>query len=134
MLLPKKVKHRKWQKGVYKGKANRGTKISFGKYGIKALEIKRITSRQIEATRRTITRQLKKEGKIWIRIFPNKPITSKGTEVPMGAGKGDVDHFVFVVKPGTIMFEIDGVTEELARKALKMAAYKLPVKTKFVKS
>ena len=134
MLLPKKVKHRKWQKGVYKGKANRGTKISFGQYGIKALEIKRITSRQIEATRRTITRQLKKEGKVWIRIFPNKPITFKGTEVPMGGGKGDVDHFVSVVKPGTVMFEIDGVTEELARKALKMAAHKLPLKTKFVKS
>jgi len=134
MLLPKKVKHRKWQKGVYKGKANRGTKVSFGQYGIKALEIKRITSRQIEATRRTITRQLKKEGKVWIRIFPNKPITHKGTEVPMGGGKGDVDHFVAVVKPGTVMFEIDGVTEELARKALKMAAHKLPVKTKFVKA
>jgi len=134
MLLPKKVKHRKWQKGVYKGKANRGTKVSFGQYGIKALEIKRITSRQIEATRRTITRQLKKEGKVWIRIFPNKPITFKGTEVPMGGGKGDVDHFVSVVKPGTVMFEIDGVTEELARKALKMAAHKLPLKTKFVKS
>jgi large subunit ribosomal protein L16 len=134
MLLPKKVKHRKWQKGVYKGKANRGTKVSFGKYGLKALEIKRITSRQIEATRRTITRQLKKEGKIWIRIFPNKPITHKGTEVPMGGGKGDVDHFVSVVKPGTIMFEIDGVSEELAIKAFKMAAHKLPVKTKFVKA
>ncbi|MFA6437421.1 MAG: 50S ribosomal protein L16 [Candidatus Paceibacterota bacterium] len=134
MLLPKKVQHRKWQKGVFKGKATRGNTVDFGQYGLKALEIKRITSRQIEASRRTITRQFKKEGKIWIRIFPDKPITSKGAEVPMGAGKGDVSHFVAMVKPGTIIFEVGGVSEKLAREALIQAAYKLPVRTKFVKA
>lgn len=133
MLLPKKVKHRKWQKGSYKGKAWRGSKISFGKFGLKALEIQRISSRQIEAARRTLTRYLKKEGKIWIRIFPDKPITHKGTEVPMGGGKGDVDHFVAVVKPGTIIFEVDGVDEKKAYEGIKKAAHKLPLKTKFVK-
>ncbi len=133
MLTPKKVKHRKWQKGSYKGRAHRANKISFGKFGLKALEICRISSRQIESARRTITRHLKKEGKIWIRIFPDKPITNKGTEVPMGGGKGDVDHFVAVVKPGTVLFEIDGVSEQLARESLKKASYKLPLKTKFVK-
>jgi len=133
MLSPKKVKHRKWQKGSYKGKAYRANKISFGKFGLKALAICRISSRQIEAARRTITRHLKKEGKIWIRIFPDKPITHKGTEVPMGGGKGDVDHFVAVVKPGTILFEIDGVSEQLAQESLRKASYKLPLKTKFVK-
>ena len=133
MLLPKKVKHRKWQKGSFKGKAHRGTQINFGKFGLKALEIKRISSRQIEAARRALTRYLKKEGKIWIRIFPDKPITHKGTEVPMGGGKGDVDHFVAMVKPGTILFEIDGVEEKLAQEAMKKAAHKLSVKTKFVK-
>jgi large subunit ribosomal protein L16 len=134
MLLPKKVKHRKWQKGVFKGKAQRGNKVSFGQYGLKAMEIKRVTSRQIEAARRTMTRQLKKEGKIWIRIFPDKPITSKGAEVPMGGGKGDVTHFVAMVKPGTVIFEIGGVSEELAQEAFVRAAHKLPVRTKFVKA
>ncbi len=134
MLLPKKVKHRKWHKGSYKGKAQRGNKINFGKYAIKALEIKRVSSRQIEAARRAITRYLKKEGKIWIRIFPDKPITTKGTEVPMGGGKGDVSHFVAVTKPGTIIFEVDGVSEEKAREGLRKASHKLPVKTKFIKT
>jgi large subunit ribosomal protein L16 len=133
MLLPKKVKHRKWQKGTYKGKAQKGNQLSFGKFGLKALDIKRITSRQIEAARRTLTRHLKKEGKSWIRIFPDKPITNKGVEVSMGGGKGDVDHFVAVVKPGRIIFEIDGVEESLAREGLQKASHKLPVKTKFVK-
>jgi len=133
MFLPKKVKHRKWQKGVYKGKARRGNRISFGKFGLMSLGIKRVTSRQLEATRRNLTRYLKKEGKIWIRVFPDKPITSKGVEVPMGGGKGEVDHFVTVVKPGTIIFEIDGVSETIAEEGLKKAAHKLPVKTKFVK-
>jgi len=133
MLLPKKVKHRKWQKGTHRGKACRGNKLSFGQFGLKGLEISRITSRQIEAARRTLTRHLKKEGKIWIRIFPDKPITSKGTEVPMGAGKGDVSHFVAIVKPGTILFEVDGVSEKIAQEGLKKVSYKLPIKTKFVK-
>jgi large subunit ribosomal protein L16 len=134
MFLPKKVKHRKWQKGVYKGKASRGNQISFGKFGLMALEIKRVTSRQLEAARRTLTRYLKKEGKIWIRIFPDKPITSKGVEVPMGGGKGEVDHFVAMVKPGTIIIEIDGMDEITAETGLKKAAHKLPVRTKFVKN
>jgi len=133
MLLPKKVKHRKWQKGTQRGKAYRGNKLSFGRYGLKSLELKRITSRQIEATRRSLTRYFKKEGKLWIRIFPDKPITSKGTEVPMGGGKGDVSHFVAIVKPGTIIFEVDGVSEKKAQEGLRRASYKLPVKTKFVK-
>jgi len=132
MLFPKKVKHRKWQKGRSKGKETRGTELSFGSYGLKSLDARWITSRQIEAARRAITRYVQRGGKIWIRIFPDKPVTKKGTEVPMGGGKGSVDHYVFPVKPGRILFELDGVPEEVAKEALRRAGHKLPVKTKIV--
>jgi len=132
MLLPKKVKHRKWQKGRQKGKATSNNQISFGQFALKSLGTHWITARQIEAARRTITRYLQKGGKIWIRIFPDKPVTAKSSEIPMGSGKGAVDHFVAVVKPGTIIFEIDGVKKEMAREALRRASFKLPVKTKFL--
>ncbi len=133
MLFPKKVKHRKWQKGRAKGTESRGTTLAFGEFGLKSLESRWISSRQIEAARRAILRYLKKGGKLWIRIFPDKPITRKGNEVPMGGGKGDVDHYVFWAKPGRILFEIGQVPEEIAREAFKKASDKLPVKTKFVK-
>lgn len=132
--MPRKVKHRKWRKGRSKGKSSRGTEIVFGSYGLKSLETRWISARQIEAGRRAIIRYLKKGGKLWIRIFPAKPITSKGTEVPMGGGKGSVDHYVFPIKPGRIIFEIEGVKEEVAKEALRRAADKLPIKTKFVKA
>jgi len=134
MLIPKKVKHRKWHKGHGRGKriATRKTTLAFGAYGIKALEEVWMTSRQIEAARRAMTRSIKRGGKIWIRIFPDKPVTAKGSELPMGKGKGAVDHYVAMVRPGTVLFEIDGVTEELARQALTLAAHKLPVKTKLI--
>lgn len=132
ILMPKKVKHRKWFKGRSKGKAQRGNLISFGSFGLKSMGTKWITARQIEAARRAIMRYLKKGGKLWIRIFPDKPVTSKGSEVPMGKGKGAVDHYVVAVKPGMILFEVTGIDEELAKKAFKAASYKLPVKTKFV--
>ena len=133
ILYPKKIKHRKWQKGRSKGIETRGTEVSFGSYGLKALEPKWINSRQIEATRRAILRYLKKGGKLWIRIFPQKPVTSKGVEIPMGGGKGSVSHYVFPVKPGRILFELDGISEDLARRAFRKANDKLPIKTKFVK-
>ena len=132
ILMPKKVKHRKWQKSKSKGIEYRGTELSFGLFGLKSLESCWVTSRQIEAARRAILRYFKKGGKLWIRIFPQKPITKKGTEVPMGGGKGGVDHYVFPVKPGRIIFEIDGIKEELAKEALRKAADKLPIKTKFI--
>jgi len=132
ILYPKKVKHRKWRKGRSKGIETRGTKLSFGSFGLKSIETCWITSRQIEAARRTILRYFKKGGKLWIRIFPDKPVTKKGTEVPMGGGKGNVDHYVFPIKPGRIIFELDGIKEELAREALQKATDKLPIKTKFV--
>ncbi|MDI6603388.1 MAG: 50S ribosomal protein L16 [Patescibacteria group bacterium] len=133
MLYPKKVKHRKWQKGVSKGIETRGTELNFGSFGLKSLGTKWISARQIEASRRVILRYLKKGGKLWIRIFPAKPVTKKGVEVPMGGGKGQVSHYVFPIKPGRIIFELEGVKETVAREALKMAADKLPVKTKFIK-
>lgn len=133
MLLPKKVKHRKWRKGVSKGIENRATELAFGSFGLKSLGTKRISSRQIEAARRAILRYLKKGGKLWIRIFPAKPVTKKGTEVPMGGGKGAVDHYVFPLKPGRIIFELDGIKEEMAKEAFRTATDKLPVKTKFIK-
>lgn len=135
MLFPKKVKHKKWQKGRRKKRETetRGVEISFGSYGLKALTIGYITSRQIEAARRAILRYLKKRGKLWIRIFPQKPITSKGTEIPMGGGKGSVSHYVFPAKIGRIIFELDGISENLAKEAFKKAGEKLPIKTKFVK-
>ena len=132
MLLPKKVKHRKWRKGRSKGNETRATALHFGSYGLKALESKWITSRQIEAARRVIIRYLRKRGKLWIRIFPDKPITFKGTEVPMGGGKGNVDHYVFPIKPGRIIFELEGIKEEMSKEALKNAAAKLPIKTKII--
>ncbi len=134
MLLPRKVKHRKSFKGRrrQKGFATSGTELAFGGFGIKAQDYAWISSRQIEASRRAILKFLKKGGKLWIRIFPDKPVTTKGVEVPMGGGKGGVDHYVFVVKPGRIIFELDGVSEETAKEALKKASDKLPIKTKFI--
>ncbi|MCD6148828.1 50S ribosomal protein L16 [bacterium] len=132
MLFPKKVKYRKWQKGRSKGIESRGTELNFGSFGIKSLETKWISSRQIEAARRVILRYLRKGGKFWIRIFPQKPITRKGVEVPMGGGKGSVEFYAFPVKPGRVIFELDGVSEKTAREALKMASDKLPIKTKFI--
>lgn len=133
ILIPKKVKHRKWRKGRSKGQSSRGTELNFGSFGLKGLETHWISARQIEASRRAIIRYLKKGGKLWIRIFPDKPITRKGTEVPMGGGKGSVDHYVFPIKPGRIIFELDGVKEEVAKEALSKAADKLPIRTKFIK-
>lgn len=134
MLIPKKLKHRKWHKGRrrFKRTASRGFKVSFGSYGLQALNSKWVTSRQIESARRAMSRSILRGGKIWIRIFPNRPVTAKGSEVAMGKGKGPVDHYVSEVKPGTMLFEIDGVTEEAAREAMRLAAHKLPVKTRFV--
>lgn len=132
MLLPKKVKHRKWQKGKSRGLSRRGSNLDFGSFGLKALEARWISSRQIEAARRAMTRHVQRGGKIWIRIFPYKPVTKKGSEVGMGGGKGGVDHFVFPIKPGRIIFEIDGVDKALASEALRLAAHKLPIKTKIV--
>lgn len=134
MLQPKKVKHRKWQKGRSRTKvASRGTELNFGSFGLKAQESAWLTARQIEAARRAITRYVQRGGKIWIRVFPDKPRTTKGVEVPMGGGKGSVDHYVAPVKPGRIIFEMDGVEEKVAREAMRLASYKLPIKTKFVK-
>ncbi len=130
--MPRKVKHRKWHKGRSKGLASRGEELSFGAYGLMSLGTRWISARQIEAARRAIIRYLKKGGKLWVRIFPDKPVTKKGTEVPMGGGKGSVDHYAFPIKPGRIIFELDGVKEEVAREAFKKAADKLPIKTKFI--
>lgn len=132
MLTPKKTKFRKCMKNIRKGKETRGTRIDFGKYALKALSSNRIDSRQIEAARRAMTRYIKRGGKIWIRIFPDQPITKKPNEMRMGGGKAAPDHFIFQVLPGRILFEMDGVTEEVAREALRLAAHKLPVKTKIV--
>ncbi len=134
MLAPKKQKYRKVFRGrsALKGKAYRGSTLSFGEYAIKSLDAGEINSRQIEAARRAITHYCKRGGKIWIRIYPHKPITQKGAETPMGSGKGAVDRYVASIKPGKIIFEMDGVTEEIAREALRRAAHKLPVKCKFI--
>ena len=133
MLAPKKVKHRKWHRGdKIKGKATRMTKLSFGDYGLKSLSTGWVTARQIESARRAITGHVQRGAEVFIRIFPDKPITAKGNEMPMGKGKGAVDHYVAVVKPGTIMFEMSGMDEVTSKKALKLAAYKLSVKTKIV--
>ena len=133
MLIPRKVKHRKHQKSTVRGASKGSLTVDFGEYGLKALESRWVSARQIEAARRAITRYAKRSGKVWIRIFPDKPVTKKGAEVPMGKGKGSVDHFVAVVRRGRVMFEIDGVDEATAREALRLAAHKLPVKTAFVK-
>lgn len=132
MLMPKKVKHRKQMKGRNRGMAQRGSAISFGEFGLKAMESGWITDRQIEAARIAMTRHVKRGGKIWIRMFPDKPITKKPAETRMGSGKGAPDHWVAVIKPGRILYEIEGVSEELAREAMRLAAQKLPLKTKFI--
>jgi large subunit ribosomal protein L16 len=130
--MPKKVKHRRVMKGRMRGKATRGENLDFGDYGLKALEAGWITDRQIEAARIAMTRHVKRGGKIWIRMFPDKPITKKPAETRMGSGKGAPDHWVAVVKPGRVLYEIQGVDIELAKEAFKLAAQKLPIKTKFV--
>jgi large subunit ribosomal protein L16 len=132
MLQPKKTKWRKAHKGRIHGDAKGGTTLNFGSYGLKALEPERITARQIEAARRTITRQMKRQGRVWIRVFPDVPVSRKPAEVRMGSGKGSPEFWVCRVKPGRIMFELDGVTAEVARSALQLAAAKLPIKTKVV--
>jgi len=132
MLMQKKVKYRKQHRGRMRGKAYRGSTVNFGQYGLQALEPGWITDRQIEAARVTMTRKIKRAGRVWIRIFPDKPVTSKPAETRMGKGKGAPDHWVAVVKPGRIMYEMEGVPEELAREAFRLAAHKLPIKTKFV--
>ena len=132
MLSPKRVKYRKTQRGRMTGKAHRGSLVAFGSYGLKALEPKWITNRQIEAARIAINRYLKRDGKVWIRIFPDKPFTKKPLEVRMGSGKGSPEGWVAVVKPGRIMFEVDGVSREAAQEAMRLASQKLPIKTKFV--
>ena len=132
MLMPKKVKFRKQQKGKRRGKAWRGSSLSFGEYGLKVMECGYITDRQIEASRIAMTRFIKRGGKIWLRLFPDKPITKKPAEVRMGSGKGALDHWVAVVKPGKILFEMEGVAPSVAEEAMRLAANKLPLKTKFV--
>lgn len=132
MLQPKRVKHRKQHKGRIRGNAERGATVAFGSFGLKALEPIWITNRQIEAARQAMTRHMKREGNVWIRIFPDKPITAKPAEVRMGKGKGSLEYWAAVVKPGRIMFEAEGVSEQIAREAFALAAQKLPIKTKFV--
>ena len=132
MLMPKRVKYRKKQRGKMKGNAQRGAEISFGTYGLKAMENGWITSRQIEATRIAITRHIKRGGKVWIRIFPDKPVTKKPAETRMGKGKGSPEYWVAVVRPGRILFELEGVSFDVAKEAMRLAAHKLPIKTKFV--
>ena len=132
MLLPKKTKYRKAHKGRIHGNAKGGTILNFGAYGLKAMQPERITSRQIEAARRAITRHIKRQGRVWIRIFPDLPVTQKPTEVRMGKGKGAVEYWACRVKPGRILFELDGVEEELAKRAFELGAAKLPIQTKFI--
>jgi large subunit ribosomal protein L16 len=132
MLMPKRLKWRKQMRGRRKGKASRGVDIQFGDYGLRALEPAWITARQIEATRRTLVRFMKRRGKVWIRIFPDKPVTKRAAETRMGKGKGAVDHWVAVVKPGRIMFEISGLDRDGAKEAFRRASHKLPIKTKFI--
>jgi large subunit ribosomal protein L16 len=132
MLMPKRTKYRKAHRGRNKGRASRGAQVSFGDYGLQALEPSWITSRQIEAARRAIVRHVRRGGKLWIRIFPDKPVTAKPAETRMGSGKGNFDHWVAVVKPGRVLFEITGVEESAAREAFRLASQKLPIRTQFV--
>ena len=132
MLQPKKTKYRKQQKGKIKGNAQRGSQIAFGSFGIKSMDEGFLTSRQIEAARIAVTRYMKREGKVWIRVFPDKPITSKPAEVRMGKGKGALDHWVAVIRPGRVLFEAEGVPYDVAKEALRLAAQKRPLKTKFI--
>ncbi|MCF6097659.1 50S ribosomal protein L16 [Thermovorax subterraneus] len=133
MLMPKRVKYRKQQRGTIKGRATRGTEVTYGEYGLQALEPAWITSSQIEAARIAITRFVKRGGKVWIKIFPDKPVTKKPAETRMGSGKGSPEYWVAVVKPGRILFELAGVPEDVAKEALTLASHKLPIKTKIVK-
>lgn len=133
MLVPKRVKHRKQHRGRLTGKAIRGSSLAFGEFGLQALEPAWITNRQIEAARIAMTRYIKRGGKVWIKIFPDKPVTAKPAETRMGSGKGSPEYWVAVVKPGRILFELSGVDEEIAREAMRLAAHKLPIQTKFVK-
>ncbi|NLZ39010.1 MAG: 50S ribosomal protein L16 [Firmicutes bacterium] len=133
MLIPKRVKYRRQHRGRMKGKAQAGNQIAFGEYGLQALEPAWITSQQIEAARVAMTRYIRRGGKVWIQIFPDKPVTAKPAETRMGSGKGSPEYWVAVVKPGRILFELAGVSEEVAREAMRLAAHKLPIKTKFVK-
>jgi len=133
MLMPKRVKYRRVQRGRMKGKANKGNYIAYGEYGLQALEPGWITSNQIEAARVALTRYMRRGGKVWVKVFPHKPVTKKPAEVRMGSGKGSPEYWVAVVKPGRIMFEVAGVPEEVAREALRLARHKLPIKCKFVK-
>jgi len=133
MLMPKRVKYRKQHRGRRAGMSKGATKVDFGEYGLKAVEVGWVTARQIEAARIALTRHLRRGGKIWIRVFPDKPVTKKPAEVRMGKGKGAPEYWVAVVKPGRVMFEIEGVSEELAREAVRLAGHKLPIGTKFVK-
>lgn len=133
MLMPKRVKYRKQMRGRMKGKATRGAVVQFGEYGLQALDPVWITSRQIEAARKAMVRYIKRRGKIWIRIFPDKSVTKKAAETRMGSGKGSVEYWVAVIKPGRVLFEMAGVDEETAREALRLAAFKLPCKTRFIK-
>ena len=132
MLSPKRTKFRKLHKGRIKGQAKGGTDLNFGSFGLKATEPERVTARQIESARRAMTRQMKRQGRVWIRIFPDVPVTQKPTEVRMGKGKGSVEYWAAKVKPGRVMFELDGVSEPIAREALRLAAMKLPIKTRIV--
>ncbi|MFH0776587.1 MAG: 50S ribosomal protein L16 [Patescibacteria group bacterium] len=134
MLFPKKTKYRKWHRnrGSLKGVATRGSRVAFGSFGLKVIERGEITSRQIEAARRTITRFLKRGGKLWIRVFPHKPITRKAAEVPMGSGKGSVEYYVASLKAGTVVFELEGVPADQAKEAFTLASHKFPVKTRFI--
>lgn len=134
MLVPKKVKHRKWQKGRSRSRhvETRGLELNYGRFGLKAVEGARLTSRQIEAARRTITNFMKREGRLWIRVFPDKPVTQRPPETTMGGGKGSVDHYVFVVRPGRVIFEIDAPNSRTALEALRLAGYKLPFKTRVI--
>jgi large subunit ribosomal protein L16 len=134
MLIPKKVKHRKWQKGRSRKRTvdTRGLELSYGQYGLKSLGSVWLTSRQIESARKTITNFLKRNGRLWIRVFPDKPVTLRPPETTMGGGKGSVDHYVFPVRPGRVLFEIDGVDEATAREALRLASFKLPIKSRII--
>lgn len=132
MLMPKRVKYRKMQRGRLKGKAHRGNTVAFGTYGLQAVESQYLTSRQIEAARRAIVRYIRRGGKIWIRVFPDRPVTKRAAETRMGSGKGSVDHWVAPVRPGRVLFEMAGVREDQAREAFRLAGFKLPMKTQFV--
>lgn len=133
MLIPKKLKHRKISRGKMRGVSSRGSELSFGNFGLKAMTCGWVSARQIEAARRAITHYIRRGGKVWIRIFPDKPVTKTAAETGMGGGKGSLDHFVAVVRPGRIIFEIGGISEELAQEAMRLASHKLQVKTRFIK-